>query len=121
MVQEKVVQDAMKIILHAGDARKYCMEALKSVEAGDFDRAAEKMELANTEIVQAHHIQTDAITAETLGAQGEYSVLFAHAQDTLMTIYSEINIVKRLLAIFNRYEERIQRLEVKLESREENE
>ena len=34
------------------------------------------------------------------GEEREYSLLFAHAQDTLMTIYSEINIAKQLLKIF---------------------
>ena len=29
MVKEQIVQHAMQIILHAGDARKHCMDALK--------------------------------------------------------------------------------------------
>ncbi|MDH6364297.1 PTS system cellobiose-specific IIA component [Enterococcus sp. PF1-24] len=121
MVKELVVQNAMQIILHAGDARKHCMDALKAIETNNFELAEEKMVLANESIVQAHHVQTDAITEETSGAQGEYSVLFTHAQDTLMTIYSEINIAKRLLAIFKNYDYRIQQLENKLESREDDE
>ena len=120
MVNEQVVQNAMQIILHAGDARKHCMEALKAIECEDFERANEEMVRANKEIVQAHHVQTDAITEETSGGASEYSVLFAHAQDTLMTIYSEINIAKRLLAIFKHYDERLQQLEMKIESREDN-
>lgn len=43
--------------------------------------------------------------------KSEYSLLFAHAQDTLMTIYSEINIAKQLLKIFKAYETRIAALE----------
>ena len=31
---------------------------------------------------------------ENQGEKQEYTLLFAHAQDTLMTIYSEINIAK---------------------------
>jgi PTS system cellobiose-specific IIA component len=38
-----------------------------------------------------------------------------------MTIYSEINIAKRMIQIFETYEERIQRLEKKMEGREKNE
>lgn len=121
MVKEQTVQNAMQIILHAGDARKHCMDALKAIESGNFEQAEQEMNLANKEIVQAHHVQTDAITEETSGAQGEYSVLFTHAQDTLMTIYSEINIAKRLLAIFKTYDQRIQQLEQKIESGEKNE
>ena len=47
-------------------------------------------------------------------------MLFAHAQDTLMTIYSEINIAKRMLAIFKAYDRRIEQLESRLEREEEN-
>ncbi|GCF93106.1 PTS lactose transporter subunit IIA [Enterococcus florum] len=121
MLNEQLVQDAMQIILHAGDARKYCMEALKAIESDDFETAEEKMYLANKEIVQAHHIQTDVITAETSGKAGQYSVLFAHAQDTLMTIYSELNIAKRMLAIFKKYDQRIQQIEYQMKGREEHE
>lgn len=121
MVKEQVVQNAMQIILHAGDARKYCMNSLKAIETSDFETAEKELALANEEIVKAHHVQTDAITAETSGEEGEYSVLFAHAQDTLMTIYSEINIAKRLLSIFKNYDRRIQELESKLEGGDSNE
>ena len=47
----------------------------------------------------------------SLSEKSEYSLLFAHAQDTLMTIYSEINIAKQLLKIFKAYETRIAALE----------
>lgn len=120
-MNEQTIQDAMQIILHAGDARKYCMEALKAIETSDFETAEEKMVLANEEIVQAHHIQTDAITAETSGEEGHYSVLFAHAQDTLMTIYSELNIAKRMLAIFKTYDQRIQQIEQQIQGGSEDE
>ena len=120
MVKEQIVQHAMQIILHAGDARKHCMDALKAIESYDFALAEVEIKQANEEIVQAHRIQTDAITAETSGEDGEYSVLFAHAQDTLLTIYSEINIAKRMLAIFKAYDRRIEQLESRLEREEEN-
>ena len=51
------------------------------------------------------------IQGETRGEESEYSLLFAHAQDTLMTIYSEINIAKQLLKIFKSYDARIAALE----------
>ena len=35
MVKEQIVQHAMQIILHAGDARKHCMDALKAIESYD--------------------------------------------------------------------------------------
>ncbi|ASR47560.1 PTS lactose/cellobiose transporter subunit IIA [Paenibacillus kribbensis] len=112
MTLEQVAQDAMQIILHAGEARKHCTDALKDIENSDFDSAKEKMKLANAEIVIAHRVQTNCIQKETEGAKGEYSVLFAHAQDTLMTVYSEINIAKRLIDIFESLNQRLIQLEM---------
>lgn len=111
MIDEKTAQNAMQIILHAGDARTHCMNALKAIENSDFENAKAEMKRANDEIVKAHRIQTNAISEETQGENGEYSVLFAHAQDTLMTIYSEINITKRMIKIFEAYDARLAKLE----------
>ncbi len=113
MMSEETIQSAMAIILHAGDARVACKEALDAIAVADLDTAEEKMKVAHEEITEAHKVQTDAIQAETRGESSEYSLLFAHAQDTLMTIYSEINIAKQLIKIFRNYEERLSALENK--------
>lgn len=111
MITEQVAHDAMQIILHAGEARKLCMDALKNIENSDFEAAKENMKLANDKIVIAHRVQTNCIQKETEGESGEYSVLFAHAQDTLMTVYSEINLAKRLIDIFGSFNDRLTQLE----------
>ncbi|MEH7109713.1 PTS lactose/cellobiose transporter subunit IIA [Bacillus sp. JJ1764] len=111
MIDDNTAKNAMQIILHAGDARVHCMNALKAIENSNFEKAKEEMKRASDEIVKAHHIQTNSISAETQGEVGVYSVLFAHAQDTLMTIYSEINIAKRMIKIFEAYDARLAKLE----------
>lgn len=120
-MDEAVVQAAMQIILHAGDARVSCQQALNEIAAGNFDEAKAKIKEAQKKITEAHRVQTDAIqeemrraTDETYEGEGSsYSLLFTHAQDTLMTIYSEINIAKQMLKIFTAYEKRIAALENK--------
>lgn len=119
-MDETVVQASMQIILHAGDARVACKQALDAIAAGDFDEAKAKLKESQKKITEAHKVQTDAIqdemrraTGELEGGGSEYSLLFTHAQDTLMTIYSEINIAKQLLKIFTAYEKRIAALEKK--------
>lgn len=108
---DTVVQNAMTIILHAGDARVACKEALEAIAEADFAKAEEKIKKANSQIVLAHKTQTDAIQGETRGEEAHYSLLFAHAQDTLMTIYSEINIAKQMIDIFKNYNERLEKVE----------
>ena len=109
----EVAQSAMEIILHAGDARLKCKEALDQIALFDIENAKGKLKESQEEITKAHKVQTDAIQNETRGEKAEYSLLFAHAQDTLMTIYSEINIAKQLIKIFEAYENRISKLENK--------
>ena len=110
-MDEETVKSAMNIILHAGDARVFCQKALKNIADFKIDEAKENMKLANEKIVEAHKIQTQAIQKETCGEKKEYSLLFAHAQDTLMTIYSEINIAKKLICLTEAIDERFKKLE----------
>ena len=112
-MEEKDIQAAMSIILNAGDARVACKQALDAIALGDFTVAEEKLKESSKKITIAHKVQTDAIQEETRGGKSEYSLLFAHAQDTLMTIYSEINIAKQMVKIFKVYESRISALERK--------
>lgn len=110
-MDENTIQAAMSIILNAGDARVLCKEALDAIAAFDLKTAEEKIKESQAKITEAHRVQTDAIQGETRGEKREYSLLFAHAQDTLMTIYSEINIAKQMIKIFEAYEIRIAALE----------
>lgn len=113
-MDEEVVRVSMEIILNAGDARSENLEALKCVGAGDFDGAEKHLGDAEKTITVAHRAQTDKIQAETSGEPSVYSLLFAHAQDTLMTINSEIVLTKGLIEVFKSYEQRIAKLEGKL-------
>ncbi len=105
-MDEKIVKQAMDIILYAGDARNACKVALDAIADEDYETAKEKMKEAKSLITEAHRIQTDAIQKDVAGEKQEYNLLFSHAQDTLMTIYSEINITKQLLKIFEKQSER---------------
>lgn len=116
MITDEITERAMKIILSAGEARTASTQALKAVSEANFELADEKLKEANQKILIAHRVQTDAIQAETSGEPTEYTVLFAHAQDTLMTIYSELNITKQLIRIFKSYEKRIENIEEALKN-----
>lgn len=110
-MNEQIVEQAMAIIMHAGDARLACKEALNMMMAGKAKEAKEQLKKADEEIAQAHHIQTDCIQGAIAGEEFEYNVLFAHAQDTLMTIYSEIMLAKQLDSMYEKLDARIRMLE----------
>ena len=110
-MDEQLIQNAMQLIMCAGDARVCCKDALEAVAVQDYEGAREKLKEAQGKIAEAHHIQTDAIQKDVGGEEKmEYSVLFAHAQDTLMTIYSEINMTKHIISISESLDKRIAEL-----------
>lgn len=113
-MNEETVRSAMSIILHAGDARNFCKQSLDAIAADDVALAKAKMKEAQKKITEAHRVQTDSIQAETRGEKSEYSLLFSHAQDTLMTIYSELNIAKQLIKICENYNQRLEQIEKRI-------
>lgn len=110
---EELQEISMKIILGAGDARAVIQEALKEVEAFNFEQAEEKLAEAKKHISQAHSIQTSAIQEEAQGNTVPYSTLFSHSQDHLMTVMSELNIAKNLLKLSKSIDQRLSKLEEK--------
>ncbi len=112
-MNEQILENAMKIIMNAGDARVCNKKALDALAEFDVEKAKELMKEASKYITEAHKVQTDAIQGETRGDKTEYTLLFAHAQDTLMTIYSEINIAKQLIKVMEAVNKRLDALENK--------
>lgn len=102
---------AMTIILHAGDARSSVRTVYEAVAAGRRSDADAALAVARDEIKQAHRAQTDVIQAEAGGAQHTLTLLFSHAQDTLMTVNSEVITAGNLLAVFQALDSRIAALE----------
>lgn len=104
---------AMQIIIKAGDGRRDTYRAIDALELGDTTEVATQMEAAGESIKQAHIIHTKMIQAEAQGEELGYSMLFTHAQDTLMTAYSEYRLVKKLLPVLEQFDARIKALEDK--------
>ncbi len=114
-MNEKKIKAAMDIILQSGDARLFCKKSLEEVSKFKIKEAKKEIIKAQEKITKAHKIQTNEIQEEMQGIESEYSLLFAHAQDTLMTVYSEINITKEIIKIFESYDEKLRKIEKKLD------
>ncbi|MGL9810012.1 PTS lactose/cellobiose transporter subunit IIA [Enterococcus sp. DIV0970a] len=91
---------AMSVILYAGNARESIDEALEALESLDFSAAEKLLDKADEQILKAHNSQTSIIQRQAAGEDLEYSLLFIHAQDTMMTINTEFRLTKKLLPIF---------------------
>ncbi len=110
-IQEHINNVAMNIIMDAGDARALITDALSEIEKNKFALADEKIILAQQKIKHAHGKQTDIVQGEIRGEKYPASLLFTHAQDTLMTINSELLMSKQLLKIFRALHHRLEQLE----------
>ena len=103
----EMMQVAMQIILKAGNGRTEIKKALTAMEESRFQDARELLDAAQEEIHAAHRAQTELIQSESRGEDAEFSILFIHSQDTLMTIKSEWNIADQLLGITQRIDQRL--------------
>ena len=105
--REQLAEVAMQIILHAGDARNLVMEALDEAGEGRYQEAEQKLVDAKEELRQAHVSQTGVVQSEAAGTRYEYSLLFTHAQDTLMTINSEVRMAQEMIQVLKVIAEKI--------------
>ena len=107
MVQEyNFPSISMNIILPAGDERTCASEALDAMLQGDCEKAEEKLKEAKEQIKIAHKAQTDVLQSLAAREYNEDSepvvlpMLFVHAQDTIMTIMSEVDLTEKMLKMY---------------------
>lgn len=110
-LDESMIEVAMNIITEAGDARLEVGKSLESMEQGDFAAAKEHLAQARKLLAKAHGMQTDIIQSEGEGELRQHPLLFIHAQDTLMTVNSELTLARKLQGILERIETRLSKLE----------
>lgn len=97
--ENSLIEVAMQIILHAGDARNFAVQAVNEAKKGNSKESEALMSEAEKSIVKAHEVQTNIIQDTMRGVNYEYNILFIHAQDTLMTIKSELAMYNELIEI----------------------
>ncbi|WP_336624235.1 PTS lactose/cellobiose transporter subunit IIA [Clostridium boliviensis] len=92
----------MKLVVNGGNARSTAIEALRAAKAGDFKKADELMEEADTILKEAHEIQTEMIQNELNGNKVEVGLLMVHAQDHLMNAMTVMDLSKEMIDILRK-------------------
>ncbi len=82
---EELQTISFSIILHAGNARSLAMEAIELAKNKEIEQAHQKIEAAEQEFTEAHHVQTKLLQQEATGENQNISIILIHAQDHLMT------------------------------------
>lgn len=98
--RDQLITVAIEIILHAGNARTKAKEALQLMKQKQSIDAENLLQEASLDIQHAHRAQTNIIQKEAQGASYSPPLLFIHAQDTLMSIQSELGLIKELVTLY---------------------
>lgn len=98
---------AMKLILHAGNCRENIQLAMKQIN--DYEICEKYLEIARQEILKAHRSQTQVIQ-ETIDNDLSINLLFVHAQDTVMTINSELITAQYIFSVYKEIKNMIEEL-----------
>jgi PTS system cellobiose-specific IIA component len=102
---------AMEIILHAGNAQNILMEVVQELSKDAcVDTLRKQIAEAKVLINKAHQAQTTIIQGESQGNSVDYSLLFNHAQDTLMMTQSELLFVNAMIDVYDNLNKKIERL-----------
>lgn len=97
--KEDIEQICMEMISLAGEGRSYVHEAIEAFSAEDYKLCQEKIEQAESFLVQAHQIQFDRlIKSQAQGVDVPFHLLLIHAMDLVMVSTSEKDVIKKLLA-----------------------
>lgn len=98
-METELCEVAMNVILDACAGRDKVDKAFELMAQLKFDEAEQMLEEATKDIVKAHNNQTETIQKQAAGEDTEYSLLFIHAQDTLMTSNSELRLAQNILPV----------------------
>ncbi|MCQ2020431.1 PTS lactose/cellobiose transporter subunit IIA [Clostridium butyricum] len=96
---EQLEMQIMNIIINAGDCKNHAYMALNKVNEGEYEEAEQEMQLANDALAKAHDAQTEMLQKEAGGEKVDFSILFVHAQDHLMTAISEKNLIEQIIEL----------------------
>lgn len=96
---------AMVIIGNAGDGKALAFEGLEAAKGGDFEKAAQLLKDGDKTAAEAHHAQTELLTAEAGGEKLELDILTIHAQDHLMTGMLAQELLKEMVEMYKKMHE----------------
>ncbi|GLC88487.1 PTS lactose/cellobiose transporter subunit IIA [Lysinibacillus piscis] len=100
MEEQALIESIMGLIIHSGNTKSECMEAIQLAKTGQIDAAKEKIKLANEALIEAHHSQTNLLTQEARGEKVEVSMLLIHAQDHLMNAITFKDLAQEVIELY---------------------
>jgi PTS system cellobiose-specific IIA component len=92
----------MELIVSAGSARSFAMDAIRLAKEGDMAAAREALEASEGETRKVHETQTGLIQAEARGERTEINLFMVHAQDHIMTAMLAKELAREFVDLYGR-------------------
>lgn len=89
-----------QLILYSGNARSKVIQSLREYREGNVEESESMLAQAEQDLAVAHGIHFQLVQKEAQGEKVEFSMLFMHSEDHLMSTLTMKELVKELLDIF---------------------
>ncbi|MDR1138394.1 MAG: PTS lactose/cellobiose transporter subunit IIA [Clostridiales bacterium] len=99
---EDLMTTIMNLIVEAGSAKSYAMEAIHFAKNGELSQAQESLNQAEQAISAAHHAQTGLIGRAATGEKIEINLFMVHAQDHVMTAILAKDLAIEIVDLYNK-------------------
>lgn len=103
--EELQMQTTMGLIINAGNAKSFAVEAIKAAKEGNFDEAHSKLDEAQKALVEAHNTQTGMLTKEAQGEHAQVTLLMVHSQDHMMTAITFVDLATNFVDVYEELDE----------------
>lgn len=107
MTIDALNEKSMEMIVKAGAGRTAINRAMNALLEDNKEEYEALMEEAKQSLKEAHEAQTDVLTETITDPAFAPNILFTHAQDTMMTIMSEMNTAKHIARAYWKLQEKI--------------
>ncbi len=97
----------MELIINAGEARRYAMQALRAAKTGDWAQVEEQLAESSAASKRAHDVQTMLIGMDEGCGKIPVNLVMVHAQDHIMTSMLAREMIEELIAIYRQREEAV--------------
>ena len=102
MTVDELNEKAMEMIVSAGAGRTALNVALDALSEGNKEKYEEMVTEAKAKMKEAHAAQTAVLQETITDPSIRPNILFTHAQDTLMTVMSEINTATHIAKLYTK-------------------
>ncbi len=99
-MEDSKYENALQIILHAGNAKSAALIAIDAAADGDFAEAERQLAEAQQEMGEAHKMQFELTQAEASGEAVDINIILVHAEDHLTMAIMASDMAERMIELY---------------------